>query len=67
MRNLSGGLQAILILTLIGSCAGPANTASRESNVSGDVSSLRQDVSRLEREIEGLRRNLSQRGLRPTN
>ena len=64
MRNLSFGLQLILIMTLIGSCAGGGQTTYTRTESGGnssDLFSLRNDVTRLQREVHKLRRDLKLR------
>lgn len=57
--HFSTGLQVLLILILVGSCAGGSSQATQEAVDTGDVSSevqsLRQDVQQLERQVRALR------------
>jgi hypothetical protein len=56
--QLSGGLQIILILILIGSCSGASDNAVTENGVDDEVNALRRTTGGLHHEIRELRREV---------
>lgn len=58
--HFSTGLQVLLILILVGSCAGGSSQAQDEYDNGGsdssEIQALRQDVQGLERQVRALRR-----------
>lgn len=57
--HFSTGLQVLLILILVGSCAGGSSQATQDtvddSGVSTEVQLLRKDIQKLERQVRALR------------
>ena len=60
--QLSIGLRCILILTLVGSCAGGSNNRVTDSGVSdSQIQELSGEITNLEREVRRLRADVRRR------
>jgi hypothetical protein len=57
-KQLSGGLQVILILILIGSCSGASDNAVTDNDVDDEVSALQRSTGGLRHEVRELRREV---------
>ncbi|MEA2142402.1 MAG: hypothetical protein QOI64_832 [Solirubrobacteraceae bacterium] len=53
--QLSVGLQIILIIILVGSCAGGSNNSVTNEDVSGEVQVIGEQITSLEDEVRRLR------------
>jgi hypothetical protein len=56
--QLSGGLQVILILILIGSCSGASDNAVTDNGLQDDVHDISRSTGGLNREVRQLRREV---------
>ena len=57
-NQLSGGLQVILILILIGSCSGASENAVTDNDVGDEVSELQRSTGGLRHEVREMRREV---------